>query len=361
MCAGRFVDALLASGHQVQVVRPRQSRSDPPVRSPNLEWVLTPPLPVPLHPGLQLGWPAAWLHRRWMAQRPDVVHIATEGPLGLSALRAALRLQVPLSSSFHTNFHTFSEFYGLGAFRRLGLAYLKWFHNRAACTMVPTTQTQDQLRAAGFCNLAVVPRGVDAQLYSPAKRSERLRHSWGATPDDTVVLYVGRLAPEKNVPLAIDAFARMRPAASSVRLVLVGDGPERHRLERAHPEIIFAGKRQGEDLAEHYASGDVFLFPSLTETFGNVTLEAMASGLAVVAYDEAAAHEHIRHLESGFLVAPGRAREFVDAAARLVTQPELVRRLREGAVRAARPIDWESVGRVFEDLVARIARSEAIA
>lgn len=356
LCVGHFVEALVGRGHDVEVVRPAQLR-DMPGPGAGASSVLTPPLPIPLHPGLQLGRPAgALLRRLWRARRPDVVHVATEGPLGLSAVRAALSLGLPLSTSFHTNFHSFSGYYGLGALRRLGLAYLRWFHNQAACTMVPTAQTRDRLQAAAFRGLAVVPRGVDTRLFNPAKRRDELRRSWGAELDDLVVVHVGRLAPEKNVPLVIEAFDAMHAVAPRSRLVLVGDGPERSSLERRRPDLIYAGLRRGEDLAAHYASGDVFLFPSLTETFGNVTLEAMASGLAVVAYDDAAAHEHVSHLASGLLAPPGRADAFMAAAVGLARDPSLVLRLRKRAVRAVSSVSWDSVGQRFEELLATVAR-----
>jgi glycosyltransferase involved in cell wall biosynthesis len=361
MCVRRFVEALVARGHLVEVIRPRQSAGDRPGADDDMPALLTRPLAIGLHPGLQLGRPEGRrLLARWRAERPDVVHVATEGPLGLSALRAARRLGLPLSSSFHTNFHSFSRYYGLGAVQALGLAYMRWFHNRAACTMVPTAQTRDALHSAGFRGLAVVPRGVDIGLFTPARRSEELRRAWGAGPGDPVALHVGRLAPEKNVPLAIEAFRALQREAPRARMVLVGEGPERGRLERANPDLVFAGMRRGEDLASHYASGDLFLFPSLSETFGNVTLEAMASGLAVVAYDDAAAHEHIRPFETGLLAAPGRADLFLAAAADLARDPQLMRRLRRGAVKAAAEIGWDAVGRAFERLVCRVAAGGAL-
>src|SRR5260221_3910742 len=143
--------------------------------------------------------------------------------------------------------------------------------------------------------------GVNRGLRGGARRNERLRAAWGCREGDTVVLHVGRIAPEKNLGLFVEAALEMRAIDAKLGVVLVGDGPQGPVLRKRHPDFVFAGMRTGEDLAEHYASADVFLFPSTTETFGNVTLEAMASGLAVGAYDYAAAQQYLRHGVSGLL------------------------------------------------------------
>src|SRR5262249_12575129 len=149
------------------------------------------------------------------------------------------------------------------------------------------------LSAAGFERLAVVMRGVDVELFTPQRRSEALRAHWGARPEGLVVVHVGRIASEKNLGTLMQAFAAIAQRNARARLVLVGQGPLRAELEARYPGVVFAGERAREDLATHYASADLFLFPSVTETFGNVTPEAMASGLPVVAYDYAAAGELI--------------------------------------------------------------------
>jgi len=169
------------------------------------------------------------------------------------------------------------EHYRMGLLKPLALAYLKRFHHRANCTLVPSADIAGRLSEAGFENVHHLGRGVDIELFSPAKRSAELRGRWGARPGAPVAVIVGRVAPEKNLELAMAAFGRMRLAVPDVRCVVVGDGPSRERLERAHPWIAFAGMLGGEDLAAHYASADVLIFPSETETFGNVLLEGMAA------------------------------------------------------------------------------------
>jgi glycosyltransferase involved in cell wall biosynthesis len=356
MSAGRFVEALLARGHRVQLVRPRQKSERRAADATGLTQVLVRGVPVPFHGGLQLGLPSgALLRRLWTRERPDLVHLVSEGPLGCSARRLARRLGIPVTSSFHTNFPSYGRHYGLGGLAPLAMRYLRSFHAAAEVTIVPTRQVHDQLAAAGFRHLAIVGRGVDTATFHPGRRSDALRRSWGAGPADLVALVVGRLAPEKNVPLAVRAYRAMAEVLPGTRLVLVGDGPERGRLQAALPEAVFTGMLRGEALAAHYASADVFLFPSLTETFGNVTLEAMASGLAVVAYDDAAAAQHIRPFASGLLAPRGDAAELIAHARRLAQQPELVRRLGPAAREAVAAIGWDAVGAAFSGLLEKVA------
>jgi glycosyltransferase involved in cell wall biosynthesis len=361
MSAARFVEALLARGHRVQLVRPRQRAERRAPEASGLTQVLVPGVPVPFHGGLQLGLPAAGtLATLWSRERPHVVHLVSEGLLGRSARRVARRLGLPLTSSFHTNFPSYGRHYGFGCLAPIAMRYLRAFHAAAGVTMVPTRQVYDQLTAAGFRHLAVVGRGVDTASFDPGRRSDALRRSWGAGPADLVALVVGRLAPEKSVPLAVRAYRAMAEARPGTRLVVVGDGPERPRLQAALPEATFTGMLRGDALAAHYASADVFLFPSLTETFGNVTLEAMASGLAVVAYDDAAAAQHIRPFASGLLAPRGDAAELVAHARRLAQQPDLIRRLGPAARQAVASVSWDAVGAAFTGLLEeQAARAEA--
>jgi len=212
-----------------------------------------------------------------------------------------------------------------------------------------------ELEELGMKNLRVVSRGVDTGLFAPARRSSQLRASWGAGSDDVVALYVGRIAPEKNLPIVLRAAEAMRAANPRLRLVLVGDGPDRAALQARHPAHVFAGMRTGEDLAAHYASGDVFLFPSTTETYGNVTMEGLASGLAVIAYDYAAAHKHIRHDVNGLLAKFDDADAFVQLAAGLASDRERIRRLGAAARAVTEKLDWSWIVGEFESAMLELA------
>ncbi len=200
-----------------------------------------------------------------------------------------------------------------------------------------------RLEAEGYRRLSVVSRGVDAGLFNPSRRCADLRRQWGADDNTPVIAYVGRLAPEKNLPLVIKTFEAIRTHVPDARLVLVGDGPARRTMESGQPGLVFAGMRTGEDLARHYASADLFLFPSLTETFGNVILEALASGVPVIAYRMAAAAEHVRHVETGMLVQAGANAEFIRAAVDFLLKPDMLARGREAAAASVAGQRWEQV------------------
>ncbi len=340
----RLVSGLRERQHDIQLIRPRQAAADamPPDGGPVLtEQVLMRGLPIPRYPHLRMGLPAKRaLLGLWTPRRPDLVHIATEGPLGWSALQAARKLRLPVSTDFRTNFHSYSRHYGMAWLQKPIAAYLRRFHNQAQCTMVPTASLQAELEALGFQRLLVVARGVDTQRFDPARRSEALRASWGLRAGEQVVLSVGRIAPEKNLDLLLRSFEAMRQVNPGLRLVVVGDGPGRAALQQRCPDAVLAGSRSGVDLAEHYASADIFLFPSLTETYGNVTPEALASGLAVLACDYAAAAELIRHGDNGLLAPRGDGEAFVRRAMDLAASPELVGRLRQRARLSTQALDW---------------------
>jgi glycosyltransferase involved in cell wall biosynthesis len=362
MTVSRLVKGLLARGHRVQLVRPRQEQADMRRQDGALDIVPQPSLPVPCYRELKLGLPMGYtLRRLWRQQRPDLVHIFTEGPLGRVALHSAQRLQLPISSSFHTNFHRYSRYYGLGLLAWPILAYLRRFHNRTARTLVPTPQLATELQGLGFQNVGLLARGVDTRLFSPQRRRPALRDQWGATATDPVALYVGRLAAEKNLHLVLTAFNAIQAHCPTARLVLVGDGPLSAKLRRRYPDIVFAGTRRGEDLAAHYASANIFLFPSLTETFGNVTLEAMASGLAVVAFDYAAAHCHIESGHNGLLAPFQDSAAFVAAAGTLTQNPALIQRLGREARRTAQAFDWEQIHSRLETIFLDLIRERSTA
>ncbi|MFP5467782.1 MAG: glycosyltransferase family 4 protein [Gammaproteobacteria bacterium] len=298
----RLIEGLLQCGHEIDLVRPRQSAAGGrDVAVDGLHEILMRGMPIPRYPQLRMGLPAkAALVSHWLKRRPDIVHVATEGPLGWSAVQAARKLRLPVSADFRTNFHAYSRHYGLGWLNRTILTYLRKFHNRADLTLVPTEALRQELALMGFERLGVVGRGVDTQRFDPALRSPLVRARWGAAIDDPVVLYVGRLAAEKNLEMLIRAFQAMQQRRKNLRLVVIGDGPMADDLATHCPDALLLGVQGGQTLAKSYASADIFLFPSRTETYGNVTAEAMASGLAVVAFEHAAACELIINGHNGW-------------------------------------------------------------
>ncbi|HUG24761.1 glycosyltransferase family 4 protein [Piscinibacter sp.] len=363
----RTIRHLRTRGHQVELIRPRQ-RGEDPLDAPHE--LRTMSCSIPMYWELRMGLASAGtLRRRFEQTRPQLVHVATEGPLGWAALRAAQALNLPVSSDFRTNFHEYSRYYGLGWLSPVVYDCLRRFHRRTQLTFVPTSAVRESLEAAGFGRIAVVGRGVDTGLFDPAKRSEALRVQWGVGDDAPVLLYVGRLAAEKNVALALCAFEAVRLHVPSARMVVVGDGPARRRLEADFPAVHFAGVQRGEVLAQHYASADLFLFPSLSDTFGNVTLEALASGLPVVAFDAAAAADHVDDCGNGLLVPAGDERAYVAAVCSLAWQHGELTPMREQARGAALRLQWTDVLSRFEAHLAdtvlvhasRVAEGEACA
>ncbi len=311
---------LRQQGHTVGIVRPQRDDESP---RPDPGLLLVEGAPIPRYPGLRFGLPAGKrLAARWMAQRPDAVYIATEGPLGWSALRACRRLGIPVATGFHTRFDDYVGRYGAGFLSPWVFSWLRRFHNKADATLVPTRELEDDLRQQGFRHVRRLGRAVDTRQFHPGWRDETLRAQW--SPDGApIVLHVGRIAPEKNLPLAVRSFRALQAERPGARFVWVGDGPARAELQAANPDFIFAGVQRGDALARHFASADLFCFPSLSETFGNVTLEAMASGLATVAFDYGAAREHLCNGAHGATAAFGDEAGFVDAFVRTGLRPDL--------------------------------------
>lgn len=347
-----LVRGLRKNNHVVNVIRPRQSSDLTPRQDQRTcQDILVKSFPLPFYRELRMGIPAQkMLLKRWTKNTPDMVHIATEGPLGWSAAKAARQLNIPVTSDFRTNFHVYSSLYKVGFLEPLVKAYMKYFHNATDCTMVPTEKLKQELEHAGLHNLRVMPRGVDTGHFSDQLRSDQLRASWKAEPLDVVLLSVGRLAVEKNLELLIKSYMHARDIEPRTKLVVVGDGPLREPLQKKCPEAIFVGKKMGLELAQYYASSDIFVFPSLTETFGNVTIEAMASGLAVIAYRHAAAGDLIESGANGITVDPGDEKAFCHAVNTTVIHQSLIRRLGNAAVKTAKQQSWEEIVRRTECL-----------
>jgi len=360
MTLGHLAAGLTRRGFEVTVHRPRQGKGDAPRSGDPFAAVLHPGLPIPGYTMLRLGLPMRGkLIKTWKHARPDVVHVATEGPLGWAALSAADALGIPLASSFHTNFHSYSKHYGFNFLTRPALAYLRWFHNRTRITLSPTDELNAELTRDGFIGMKLLSRGVDTELFSPAKRDAALRAAWGAGPEDPVFIHVSRLAAEKNYALLFRAWAAIRAAHPRARFVVTSDGPLRRKLERAYPWAKFTGFLEREDLARHYASADVFLYPSLTETFGNVVTESMASGLTVCAYNYAAAARYLRHQENGWSVPLGDEAAFLEGSLALAGDLRLRQSLRLEARATAENIPWGRVIDGFARDLTEVANSAA--
>lgn len=348
---------LAAHGHTVDLIRPRQPA--PHADEPGIIALEMRGAALPRYPGLRFGLPAGRLLReRWTRLRPDAIYVATEGPLGWSALRAANRLGIPAASGFHTRFDAYADHYGAGFLTPVVRGYLRRFHRRAAATLVPTDALARELQELGVDSARLLRRAVDTAQFHPAHRDAALRRQWGADGNAPVVLYVGRIAAEKNLQLAVTAFRAIQQRMPNARYVWVGDGPARAALQEANPDYIFAGMQRGTALAQHYASADLFPFPSLSETFGNVILEALAAGLPVVAYEEGAAREHLFSGQNGYRIDAGNEQAFIDATVTLASNPSLIRHMGRAAHASVARLSPEAVIREFETLLLQLAEED---
>jgi glycosyltransferase involved in cell wall biosynthesis len=341
---GQLVSLLAEAGDTVQLVLPDYGRDaddghEPAhrVRSIVLPFYKELHLPLP---------PFAAAHRAIDRFRPDLIHIATEAMLGFSTLRHALARAIPVVSSFHTNFDQYSPHYGVGWARGTIWRYLRWFHNRTRETYVPSRSTIAALEERGFERLVLWPRGVDSRLFRPDRPGRlAVRRDLGIGADELVIAYVGRIAVEKNVGFLAAALARVAADRPAVRFLFVGDGPARAEVERAlGQQARFVGYRSGDDLADHYAAADLFAFSSLTETFGNVVLEALASGLPVVALRAGGIGDIVQTGITGLLCAPDATPEqFARAALALVDDTELRLGIAESARSYALTQSWDAI------------------
>ncbi|MGB6222862.1 glycosyltransferase [Haloferula sp.] len=347
MTLGRLADGMRRRGHRVHVIRTGEERSPSETLAPSLS--------LPGYREIRLGLPGPFkLRKRWVKSRPDVIYVATESLLGVSAIKAASALRIPVVAGFHTNFHQYMEAYRLGGLQPAAISYLKHVHNRADLTLAPTPDVVEMLKSKGFENVRILGRGVDTELFHPGQRAAALRASWGVREGAPVAMVVGRLAAEKNLPLVMECFRRMRERVPDLQCVCVGDGPLRDSLKAKHPFVQFVGVKTGKELAAHYASADILLFPSESETFGNVILEGMASGLVTVSYDYAAAGRHVQQGMNGLKASKGNSSEFAELA--MIALREWEGGMREEARRSVQGLGWESVILSFEESLAAAVR-----
>jgi len=344
----QLADALRQRGVALQLIRPRPADADAPRTAGMQAELRVVGVSLPGYRQVRLGLPAtATIQRLWREQRPTAVYLATQGPLGWSALRAAKRLGIPVVSGWHTHFNHYCHAYGLGWLAPVVMRRLCHFHNRTAATLVPTGAQAEALAGQGVRNTRVMGRGIDGVRFSPCRRDPALRAAWGSDAHRPVALYVGRLAAEKNLALLRDTFTTMMAARPDIALVVVGDGPGRAALQRALPQAHFTGFVEATQLAAVYASADLFLFPSVSETWGNVVLEAMASGLAVVAFRHAAAATLIDDGVNGISLPLGDEAGFQEAAVTLCQQPSRCARLGRAARTRALMYRWDAIADIF--------------
>jgi glycosyltransferase involved in cell wall biosynthesis len=318
--------------------------------------VRVPSLPFRPYPGVRISLPDPRIAAELASFGPDVVHAVGPACLGVAGVAAARALGLPLVASYHTDFPRYASGYGLGVLQRALWPLIRAVHGAAHVNLAPSRFTREELEEHGVRRVGLWRGGVDAERYHPRKRSLplRLRLS-GGRPDGPLLLYVGRLAPEKNLAL----LAEVLDALPDAHLALVGDGPARGELERllaphaAEGRVHFAGFLRGEELARAFASADLFVMPSRTETLGFVVLEAMASGLPVVAADAGGIPDLVHPGEDGLLFDPDRPRELVEQIAGLLNDDGRRRALAQAARKTAEQASWRAETRRLLDAYRR--------
>jgi glycosyltransferase involved in cell wall biosynthesis len=338
----RLTEALEARGHQVRVYSatyPLPPEGDRP------EVHRSPSVPLFLYPDVQWAFPRLRDVVDDLARfRPDVVHVATEFSLGIAGVKAARQLGIPIVASAHTDYDQYAVRYGVPWALRAGWHYLRWFYGQAHRVLCPSRIYEEHLHSRGVTHTGIWSRGVDPAEFHPRFRSEAYRARFGLGPTDLLVTYIGRIAREKNLELLLRAWEELVGSRGGARLVLVGRGPLEEEIRRRElPGVHVTGLLRGRELAESYASADVFTFPSPTETFGNSLLEAMGSGLPSLVAAAGGVLEFAEHGRNAWLVAPNSAAAIADGLGRLLADAGLRRRLAQGGLQTAAERRWDEV------------------
>lgn len=352
----RILEHLQSRGDEVLVFAPQGS----PETYAGAQIIPLSGMTFPLYPELNVTPPQFGITSHLRSFRPDLVHLVGPAVFGIIAPHVVSNMRVPLISSYHTDFGAYTYHYGFGFMKDLTNFWLRWIHNRTRITLCPSTATLRDLRAQGFRRLKIWGRGVDTRRFHPDNRSMAWRESLGAQPDETLLLYVGRLAREKRVDLLVDSLRGLE----NVRLVMVGDGPARAELQQRMNgmPVYFTGYLKGQALATAYASADMFVFPSNTETFGQVVQEAMASALPVVGARSGGTLDLVREDVTGKLFEPGVASDLRSQVRSLVANQQRRVAMGQAGRAAAEKRSWPSVMdelmRYYQHVMRRTPRSK---
>jgi glycosyltransferase involved in cell wall biosynthesis len=356
----RLVDFLLRQGARVRVYSPT---TDTPAFAPTGDLVSVPSVPIPGRSEYQLAYRlSARVRRDLEAFAPNLVHVAAPDIVAHRAVTWARKRGIPVVSSVHTRFDTYLQYYGLQFLEPVVRAITRRYYRRCDAIVVPAESTAAILRAQRMNrDISIWARGVDRAQFNPARRSLDFRRRYGIGDDDMVVCFLGRLVLEKGLDVFSDAIDAARARGVPLRVLAIGDGPARGYFEERLPDAIFTGQLTGDELATALASSDVFFNPSITETFGNVTLEAMACGLPVVAAAASGARSLVQDEVTGRLSTPGDVNAFAGALADYQQDPQLRKRHGEAGLSFAKTMDWDEINgavmRVYERVMERRRRS----
>lgn len=355
----RLVGSLLANGAAVRVYSPKVEK---PAFAPTGDLVGTPSMGMPFGRG-EYRIPTGLgrrVRRDLETFRPNIVHLSAPDPSGHAALRWAQDRDIPVLASVHTRFETYPRYYNMAFLEPLIIGLLRRFYNRCDALVAPSQSMIDELLAQGMHDdIGLWSRGVERSVFASKNRDMTWRRSLGLADDDVAIVFLGRLVMEKGLDVFAETIVQLRKRQVPHRVLVIGDGPARCWFEEALPGGIFVGFKTGEELGAALASGDIFFNPSITETFGNVTLEAMASGLPVVAAGATGAASLVVDGETGALVPPGKTQEqtstrFAEAIAPYCTNADL--RARHGAAGEARSCEysWDAINQVVAQMYSRL-------
>lgn len=349
----RLAEYLMRHGAALRVYAPTTST---PAFEPTGDLVSVPSFPIPGRSEYQVPMGLSADNRKDLAKfDPNIIHVSSPDPTGHAAVRWATEHDTPVLASVHTRFETYPRYYGLKFTEPMVEAIIRRFYHRCDALVAPSQSMVDTLLEQEMHeDIAIWSRGVDRSVFDPSRRDLEWRQSHGIADDEVTIVFLGRLVMEKGLDIFAETIVQLRREQVPHRVLVIGDGPARKWFEQTLPGGVFVGFQTGTDLGRALASGDIFFNPSITETFGNVTLEAMASGLPVVAAGATGASSLVEDWETGRLIPPGKASEFAEAIAPYCTNTEL--RARHGAAgeRKSRDYSWDAINQVVADTYVRL-------
>jgi phosphatidylinositol alpha 1,6-mannosyltransferase len=347
----RLVATLLDQGAAVRIYSPTTST---PAFPPTGDLVSLPSSPFPVSGRGEYRFPLALsprVRRDLVAFAPNIMHVSSPDIAGHRAISYARKRHIPVVASMHTRFETYPRYYGMAFLEPLLIAGLRRFYQRCQAVVAPSQSMADEMQALGMADkVGIWSRGIDRQRFNPQRRDPQWRSALGFDERDVVIGFLGRVVMEKGLDVFCDSLAMLRNRSVDHKTLIIGDGPARQWLSERLPDAVFAGFQQGDALARAVASTDILFNPSVTETFGNVTLEAMACGVPVVAADATGSRSIVRDGETGRLVAAGSVDGFADALSDYCTDDALRHRHGSASRDAADAYDWDHINQALIDI-----------
>jgi glycosyltransferase involved in cell wall biosynthesis len=352
-----LVSSFRDNGHRVTVWSPDVSPLD---NHNGLTVHAVPSVPIPQYPDYKLGFFSSDTKRQLDAFAPDIVHISTPDFVGRKFLLYAKQKSLPLASAFHTDFPSYLKYYRLKFAERTFWKYLTWFYNCCDVVFAPNEIVRRKLEDQKIRNIEIWSRGVDKEIFDPSHRSEKLRSAWNAN-GKTVFVYAGRFVHYKDIDVVMKVYDRFMKAgyADRIRFVMIGSGPKEAEMKRRMPQAVFPGYLTGDQLSETYASGDIFLFPSITEAFCNVALEALASGLPVVVSNEGGCRDIVEKSGGGLVARSGDVDDFFSKCLGLFGNSVLCRELKARGLAFAETKSWSAINSVVIDRYQKMVNGES--